>query len=145
MIRARLREATHHHITVANGLDFLQAILLGNIVKRREDRIQDLHDTLGCQTSRHGREVDNVGEQDGDFAELIGNRSLPLLEALGNRLRQDIQQESFRLGVGFGQFARAEFDPLFQFTVELGDVGEIFFQMLWLGLAYVVVSALRSA
>ena len=46
VVGARLGQARHDHVGVADGLDLLQAVTLREVIERAEDLVQDAHDAF---------------------------------------------------------------------------------------------------
>jgi hypothetical protein len=84
-----------------DGLDLLEPELIGDRVEAREELVERPHEHVWWRPGGFHREPDCVDEQDGRLLDPVGDPGLarfflPLLEALDDRLRQDVQQE--RLG-----------------------------------------------
>ena len=59
----------------------------------REEVVEETDHLGRLQAVRHQREVDDVGEQDRGRGELVRDRGRVGLEPLGDRPRQDVQQQ----------------------------------------------------
>ena len=75
VIRARRRDARRDHVAVADRLDLLEPVPLGELVEVAEQVVEEADDLGRLQMLRHRREVDDVGEQDRRRAELVGDRA----------------------------------------------------------------------
>ena len=103
VVGARLRDARDHHVGVADGLDLLEAVSLGERVEPAEDLVEHGHDPRRRLAGRERREVDDVGEQDRDLLAVVGDDAFAALEAIGDRARQDVEEQ----GVGLRLRAHA--------------------------------------
>jgi hypothetical protein len=95
-VAALVVEAGGHHVGVADGLDLLQAILLGQFVEAREDLVEHGENLLRRQAFGDPGEVHDVGEHHRDFGKAVGDRLGAVLQAFGDRRRQDVEQQSLR-------------------------------------------------
>ena len=93
VIRAGRRHARRDHVGIADRLDLFDVVLLGQEVEVREEVVEETDDLGRLQAVRQRREVDDVGEQDRGRGELVRDRGVVGLEPLGDRPRQDVQQE----------------------------------------------------
>ena len=93
MVRARRRDARRDHVAVADRLDLLEVVPLGQRVEVAEQVVEDADDLGGRQAFRQRREVDDVGEQDRRRAELVGDRLRLRLEPVGDRAGEDVEQQ----------------------------------------------------
>ena len=92
-----LLESARDHVGVADGLDLLEPVLLGEQVEMREHLVQQRHHELGRHLLREPREVDDVGEHDRHVREAVGNGRVLLLQAPRDRPGQNVEQEPLRL------------------------------------------------
>jgi hypothetical protein len=99
MVAARRRDARGHHVTVADRLDLLEVVLLGERVEVAEQMVEVPDDLARREPLRPGREVDHVREQDRSRLEVIRDRLALGLQLLCDRARQDVEQEVLRLGL----------------------------------------------
>ena len=93
MVGAWCRNARGDHVAIADGLDLLEPIPLGEVVEVTEQVIEVADHLGGRETLRPGREVDDVGEQDRGRPELIRDRLGLGLQPVGDRARQDVEQK----------------------------------------------------
>ena len=93
MVGSRIGHARRDHVRVADGLDLLEAVALGERVELAEQSIEQPDDLGRRQSVRAWREVDDVGEQHRGRLELIGDRLGRVLQPLGDRAREDVQQQ----------------------------------------------------
>ena len=93
---ARLGQPARDHVGVADGLDLLQTVPLGEGVERTEQVVEDLDDPLRGDPVAAPGEVDEVGEEHGDVGEGVGDDALLLHEAGGDRGGQDVEQQPLR-------------------------------------------------
>ena len=84
VVGARVGQASGDHVGVADGLDLLQTLLLGEPVEDREQLIEGLHDLLWADPLAAPGEVHNVGEQDGDLGEGVGDHRFAGFEPGGD-------------------------------------------------------------
>ena len=100
MVGAWCRNARGDHVAIADGLDLLDPVPLRELVVEVTEQVIEVADHLGgCEPLRPGREVDHVGEQDRRRLELIRDRLGLGLQLVGDRARQDVEQEIFGLGL----------------------------------------------
>ena len=96
VVRPRLRHAAGHHIGVADRLDLLQPMLLGEPVELEKDAIEEADQRCAGKRRGAGGEADDVGEKDGDGRQIVGDHLARLvLEALRDRCRHQIEQQPF--------------------------------------------------
>ena len=69
----REQAATRHHVGVTDGLDLLQAVPAGELVERREQLVQRLHDLRRADLPAPAGELHQVGEEHGDLGEAVGD------------------------------------------------------------------------
>ena len=93
VIGAGRRHARRDHVGIADRLDLLDVVALGQEVEVREQVVEETDDLGRLQAVRQRREVDDVGEQDRSRGELVRDRGSVGLEPLGDRPRQDVQQQ----------------------------------------------------
>jgi hypothetical protein len=63
-------------------------------IEGAEDLVEDADNALWRRLQREGREVDDVGEEDGHLGMRLGDDARRVLEPLGDRPRQDVQQQA---------------------------------------------------
>jgi hypothetical protein len=73
MTNTWVRHTSGDHVRVANRLDFLKSILLGQPIKLRENAIEISHDIAGRRPADPRRKFNDVRKQDRHFIEVIGN------------------------------------------------------------------------
>ena len=86
-------EARARHVRVADRLDLLHAVMVGDVVEDREDVVQDLHRLHRRELLGHAREADDVGEHHRHVGVALRDVHLVALEAVGDRGREDVEQE----------------------------------------------------
>ena len=74
VVRARVGHARRDHVRVADRLDLLEAVALGEIVEVAEQPVEQADDLGRRQAVGSRREVDDVGEQHRRRRELVGDR-----------------------------------------------------------------------
>ena len=74
VVGPRVRDARRDHVRVADRLDLLEAVALGERVELAEQSIEQPDDLGRRQAVRSRREVDDVGEQHRRRRELVGDR-----------------------------------------------------------------------
>ena len=89
VVGAWLGQPGHDHVGIADRLDLLEPVALGQPIEGAEDLVRDGHDAVRLGAFDERREVDDVGEQDRDIVVGFGDPALLALEAVGDRLRQD--------------------------------------------------------
>ena len=92
-------QAAHRHIGVAHRLDLLDAEILGGDVEAREQPVEQRHDVLRRHLRRQRGEADQVGEGDRDLGEAVGDPLLAAAQPVGDRRRQDVEQQLLVLAV----------------------------------------------
>jgi hypothetical protein len=70
------REAADDHGGVADRLDLLEAVAVGELVAHREDPVQQVDDLGRREACRERREPHDVGEEDGHVVEPVGDDGL---------------------------------------------------------------------
>ena len=114
MAFACFRHAAGNHIGVADGLDFLKAMLLCELVELGKDPVQEPHQFVRSQPAGTWREVDDVGEQNGHRVELVGDDLVRvLLKSRGDRGRHQVEKQVlgtiiFAFQLAFGRFRHAQ-------------------------------------
>ena len=93
VVRAGRRHARGDHVAVADRLDLFDPVALGQEVEVREQVVEDADHLGRTQPVRQRREVDDVGEQDRRGGELVGDGGAVGLELVGDRSRQDVQEQ----------------------------------------------------
>ena len=87
VIGDRLRDPGDDHVRIADRLDLLEAVLLGELVERAEQLVEHRDQLLGAGPRRQRGEPDDVREQHGDRLEPIDDQALAGLEPVGDRRR----------------------------------------------------------
>ena len=72
---------------------------LGGDVESREQPVEKRHDLLRRHLRCQRREADQVGEGDGDLGEAVGDPLLAAAQPVGDRCRQDVQQQFLVLAI----------------------------------------------
>ena len=107
MIRLRPAYAGDRHVAIADGLDLLHPVRRRQPVERGDDLVEKSDGALNAEPLRELGEADEIGEEDGGVADIVGYLVARLrLEALGDRLWQDIGEQGVGLGaraVGHGE------------------------------------------
>ena len=98
VVAAHERHAADHHVGVADGLDLLDFELLGDAVEAGENLVEELDGAVRRLLAGDAGEADDVGEEDGGVDETVDNGALAGLEALGDGLGQDVEEEALGLG-----------------------------------------------
>jgi hypothetical protein len=96
VVGPRLGKPAGRHVGVADRLDLLQPLVLGDPVERGEQVVQGRHHLLRGDPLAVPGEVHQVGEQHGDVGEAVGDHVLALLEPVGDRGGQDVEQQPLR-------------------------------------------------
>ena len=96
----RFGGAGDHHVGVADGLDLLESMSLGERVEAAEDLVEHGDDPGRRFLGRERREVDDVGEQDRDLVVVVGDDAFSALQPVGDRTRQDVEQQGVGLRLG---------------------------------------------
>ena len=105
VICLRAADPRHRHIAVADGLDLLHAMRRSELVELGDHRIEQRHGARGAELMREPREADEIGEQHRGFRHGVGDAlARPLLQALGDRLRQNIGEQRIGLGARFVRY-----------------------------------------
>ena len=97
MVRTRRRQAADDHVRVADRFDFFQMMQFGEPVKFGKNLVQHAHQFGRRHMGRQFGKTAQVGEQNRGVGETVGNGALALFEPVGDRLRQYVQQQAFRL------------------------------------------------
>ena len=93
MVGARRRDSRGGHVAIADGLDLLEPVAFREVVEATEQVIEVADHFGGRETLRPGCEVDHVGEQDRGRPELVRDRLGLGLQPVGDRAREDVEQE----------------------------------------------------
>ena len=72
MIVLRQADSRHRHIAVADGLDLLHAVALGEAVELGDDLVEQRHRARRAELLRELGEADKIAEQDGRFGDAVG-------------------------------------------------------------------------
>ena len=92
--------AGDHHVRVADRLDLLEAVPLGERVETAEDIVEHGHHAGRRLLGREWREVDDVGEQDRHLVVVVGDDPFSGFQPIGDRARQDVEQQGVGLRLG---------------------------------------------
>ena len=90
----------------------------GQSVEGTEDVVQDLDDLLRARPLGEGREVDDIGEEDGHVVVALRDHARLALQSRGDRRWQDVEQEALRLREGHVPGADGELEQ------EVGGQGD---------------------
>jgi hypothetical protein len=93
MVGARARDSGRDRIRVADRLDLLDPVAVGEVVEVREETVEQADDLGGLQTAAERREIDDVGEEDARRLELVGNRLAVALQPLDDLVREDVEEK----------------------------------------------------
>jgi hypothetical protein len=93
VIRTRAWDARCDHVAVADRLDLLDAVAVGDGVEGREQAIEDSHHLARVETTAHRREVDDVDEEDARLVEVIRDGLGLGLKALGDLSGEDVREQ----------------------------------------------------
>ena len=66
-------EAAGHHVGIADGLDFFQAMLVDQFIEGREDAVEDGEHIMWWQVGRDLGVADDVGEHDAGIVKAVGD------------------------------------------------------------------------
>jgi hypothetical protein len=88
-----LWNATNHHVRIAAGLDFLQAVQFDQLIELGVQPVQKPDQVGRSSVTCTIGEARDVGEQHRSVVVLISDHASLILEALGNAGRQDIGQQ----------------------------------------------------
>src|SRR5262245_37800026 len=118
MIRARIWNAAYRHVAISDGLDFLNSMLMRQLVKACEEIVEQCDQGPRGHASRKHGEVNDVGEEHAHLWEGVGDSRFACLESRGDGGGQDAEQQPFiftvkpvqrQMGVYTGQqFVRIE-------------------------------------
>src|SRR5829696_1373078 len=81
------------HVAVADRLDLLDLVAVDDFVKSREQTIEHPDDLARVESARKRSEVDDVREEDAGVVEVVRDRVGLGLQALGDLLGKDVEQE----------------------------------------------------
>ena len=99
--------ARDREIAVADGLDLLDAVRGREPVELGDDVVEHGDGALNAEPLGKLGEADEIGEEDGRLADAVGNLVVGArLQALGDRLGQDIGEK--RIGLGAGAVGHGE-------------------------------------
>ena len=102
-----LGDAGRDHVGIADGLDLLDAVALGQAIEHGDQRVQHRYGLAGAEAARERHEARDVGKEDRRLGERVGHGLGGLgLQPLDNGVRQDVAQE--RVGLGLGVLGQAE-------------------------------------
>jgi hypothetical protein len=87
------------HVAIADRLDLLEAVALGKAVEVAEQVVEHADHLRRREALRPLREVHHVGEEDRGRAELVGDRLRLGLQSLGDRTRQDVEEQALGPGL----------------------------------------------
>ena len=109
MVRHRDGRARDGHVRVADRLDLLEAVPVGELVEPAEELVEGVGELLGRGAGGLFGRPDRVDEDHAHVVERLGD---PLtggvLELLDHGLRQDVQQQAVRPRAFLVQFALAQ-------------------------------------
>lgn len=92
-------QAAHRHIGIAHSLDLLDAEIVGRGIEAREQPVEKHHDLLRRHLRCESGETDKIGEGHRDLREAVGDLVLAAPQPVGDRRRQDVQQQLLILAV----------------------------------------------
>ena len=99
MVGLRPAHAGHGHIAIAGGLDLLNAMRRGQPVELGDHLVEERDGARSAEPLGKFGEADEIAEQDGGLGDAVGDAlAWPLLQTLGDRLRQDVGEQ--RVGLG---------------------------------------------
>ena len=87
---------SHHHVAIADGLNFFHAVLFDDQVEGCKNTIQHFNQVGWIGLTRESRETAKICEHDRNSLMAIGDRFLATLQPSSNRARENIQQQFFR-------------------------------------------------
>jgi len=102
VVLAISRQASDCKIVVANGLDFLEAVHLDDVIEGKEKAVERCDEIRRRQLLTYRRRPDDVGEQHRDLGFFVGNWVLIGPQPHGYVRWKDVEQELFRPLVGLG-------------------------------------------
>ena len=99
MIALGTAHAGNRHVTVAGGLDLLDAVCRRETIEFGDDPVKQRHGPFRTELLREFGKAHEIAEHDRGFGHTVGDGfARPLLQPFGDRFRQDIGEK----GVGFG-------------------------------------------
>ena len=99
MVGLRPAHAGHRHIAVAGGLDLLNAMRCCEPVELGDHLVEERDGARRAKPLGKLGEADEIAEQDGGLGDAVGDAlAWPLLQTLGDRLRQDVGEQRVSLG-----------------------------------------------
>ena len=96
VISAGCRNSGGDHVAIADGLDLLEAVPLGEGVEVAEQVVEHPDHLGGRQVLSTRGEIDDVREEDRSLAELIGDGLRLRLQLVGDRPGEDVEQQILR-------------------------------------------------
>jgi hypothetical protein len=93
VIGPRAGNPRRDHVAVADRLDLLDLVPVDELVERREQTIEQRDHLARVESPGKRGEVDDVREQDAGVVEVIRDRVRLRLQALGDLLGKDVQQQ----------------------------------------------------
>src|SRR5215208_5454726 len=96
MAAYRFGQAAHAHVAVADGLQHLQAMSLGNLIEGGEMLIELFDETLWLEALRQPCEAFEIRKENRRGLEKTRRNAVILLEFVGGRPREDPEQKVFR-------------------------------------------------
>ena len=94
VVPAGRRDSAGDHVSVSDGLDLLQPVIRNELVERREDLVEEADHIFGRQPLDRGREAAEISEEHRDVLVPLGDDATRRLQALGDRRREDVQEET---------------------------------------------------
>ena len=91
------RQPGHGHVGIADRLDLLDPVDVGEVVERREDFVQQADQMPGVGVLRKLSETLQVGEENGDLWKAVCDRGFAVLETVCDLFRQDVAEQPLRL------------------------------------------------
>jgi hypothetical protein len=92
----RKRHTGRGHIRVSSRFDLLDAMQIGEFIECGKHLIQQLNEGTRRGLRRKAREADQIREQHRDFFETVHDPLFAVLEARGDRVRQNVEEQPIR-------------------------------------------------
>ena len=96
VIPMRKRHTGRSHIRVSSRFDLLDAMQIGEFIECGKHLIQQLNEGARRGLRRKAREADQIREQHRDFFETVHDPLFAVLEARGDRVRQNVEEQPIR-------------------------------------------------